>query len=63
MNRAALTRTYQRMTPTHRAVVDQEAGRRGVAVEDVMLDHAIAIAGPLQNQLYAMRRENRLRVV
>lgn len=63
MNRAVLNRTYQRMTPTHQAVVTQEAAQRGVTVEDVMLDHAIAIAGPLKDQLYAMRREKTLRAV
>jgi hypothetical protein len=51
------------MSPQHQAVVEQEAAQRGVAVEDVMLDHAIAIAGPLKDQLYAMRRERTLRAV
>ncbi|BCB62197.1 hypothetical protein HaloA020_28980 [Halomonas sp. A020] len=63
MNRAALSRTYRRLSPQHKAVVEQEAAQRGVAVEDVMLDHAIAIAGPLKDQLYAMRRERTLRAV
>ncbi|MGS2743579.1 hypothetical protein ACU6TU_08280 [Halomonas sp. LS-001] len=63
MNRAALTRTYRRMTPQHQAVVEEEASRRGVAVEDVMLDHAIAIAGPLKEQLYSLRRKQTLRAV
>lgn len=63
MNRAALTRTYRRMTPQHQDVVTQEARQRGVAVEDVMLDHAIAIAGPLKDQLYSLRRKKALRTV
>ncbi|MGM0858634.1 MAG: hypothetical protein ACQEW0_16365 [Pseudomonadota bacterium] len=63
MNRAFLNRTYQRMAPNHQEVVAQEAVERGVTVEDVMLDHAIAIAGPLKDQLYAMRRKTTLRAV
>jgi hypothetical protein len=51
------------MTPQHQEVVAQEASRRGVAVEDVMLDHAIAIAGPLKDQLYSLRRKKTLRAV
>ncbi|MDQ7731598.1 hypothetical protein QT231_02740 [Halomonas sp. SpR1] len=63
MNRAVLTRAYRLMPPEHQAFVSQQAKQQGVAVEDVMLDHAIAIAGPLKDQLYAMRRERRLRAV
>ncbi|MGP8291778.1 hypothetical protein ACT3OH_16055 [Vreelandella zhanjiangensis] len=63
MNRAALTRTYQRMPLEHQAFVSQQAKQQGVAVEDVMLDHAIAIAGPLKDQLYSLRRKQTLRAV
>lgn len=63
MNRAALTRTYRRMSLEHQAFVSQQAKQKGVAVEDVMLDHAIAIAGPLKDQLYSLRRKQMLRAV
>lgn len=63
MDRQSLSLVLAKVSPSVRQELDRRARQRGVSVQDVMLDEMLEVAGPMKDQLYAMRRERTLRAV
>jgi len=63
VNRQSLPLVLAMLSPGTRQELDRRARQRGVSVQDVMLDEMLEVAGPMKDQLYAMRRERTLRAV
>lgn len=63
MNQRVLKKSLAMISPRTRQALEHAAARRGASVEDVFLDEMIEAAGPLRDQLFALRRRERLRAV
>jgi len=63
VNRQSLPLVLAMLSPDTRQELNRRANQQGVSVHDVMLDEMLEVAGPMKDQLYALRRERTLRAV